>query len=753
MRKLMWFTVGFCAACIWGAYLQNRFWWIIAGVCILAGIVVYVFCREKTGAGIAAILCAGVVAGLCWFQTFDAFCLRPVRALDEQVRTVTIRMDSDFQPTEYGYVFHGTMQRNGRDYKLWVYLDRTEQPLSLSAGDQVTGPFRFALTTTGGSNESRIHQGNGVFLTASQAGDISIRNAEKAALRDIPERIRCSILARITAIFPSDSAAFAKALLLGDTGDLDYELDTAFKVSGIRHVVAVSGLHVSILFSLIYLIAGRKRILMPLVGIPLAVLFAAVAGFTPSVNRACVMQILMMAAILFDRQYDPPTALSFSVLVMLLWNPFSVCSVSLQLSVACMAGIFLFAGRIYRWMLSDQCMGIAEGKGVKARLKRWLAGSISVSCATSIMTAPLCAWYFGMVSLISAVTNLLTLWLISFIFYGIMAACVLSTIWLPAGSVLAWIVSWGIRYVQWLARIMASVPFAAVYFRDAIAVIWLVSCYVLLMVFLLMKKKRPGILICCTLLSLSVSLLSNWREPLSDRCRVTVLDVGQGQCVMLQSEGRTYLVDCGGDSETWVADEAAGILLSQGVTYLDGLILTHYDNDHACAAANLLTRVDADMILVPDVPDDRGVVQKLRTVSSGQIVYVNALTQLTYGDSVLTVYPPLKVGSGNESSMCVLFQAGNCDILITGDRDGFGERMLLRNADIPELEVLIAGHHGSRSSTCEELLRTTTPEFVFISVGADNRYGHPNQEVLTRLDEFGCMVYRTDLNGTITFRR
>ena len=104
-------------------------------------------------------------------------------------------------------------------------------------------------------------------------------------------------------------------------------------------------------------------------------------------------------------------------------------------------------------------------------------------------------------------------------------------------------------------------------------------------------------------------------------------------------------------------------------------------------------------------------------------------------------------------SLCVLFDTEKCDILVTGDRNAFGERSLLRHADIPNVDVLIAGHHGSKYSSCQELLEATRPQIVCISVGADNPYGHPAQEVLDRFSGFGCTVYRTDQQGTITIRR
>ena len=121
-------------------------------------------------------------------------------------------------------------------------------------------------------------------------------------------------------------------------------------------------------------------------------------------------------------------------------------------------------------------------------------------------------------------------------------------------------------------------------------------------------------------------------------------------------------------------------------------------------------------------------------------------------EDFLAVYSAEEGKTNNESSLCVLFQPENCDILITGDRSSAGEVALLEKADLPDLEILVAGHHGADSSTSMELLNQTRPEVVLISAGADNRYGHPNWETLERLKLFGCKVYRTDLEGTIILR-
>ena len=255
-----------------------------------------------------------------------------------------------------------------------------------------------------------------------------------------------------------------------------------------------------------------------------------------------------------------------------------------------------------------------------------------------------------------------------------------------------------------------------------------------------MHRRPTAVFAALTLCGLLFALGLSWVEPMLDECTVTVLDVGQGQAVLLQSEGKTFLVDCGGDYDTGAADTTAQRLLSQGVSNLDGVIVTHYDRDHCGGLPYLLTRMQTQTLFVPYAEDPDGIGETMRSLTDGTVTTVKEDLVLTYGNVKITIFAPLSYKSGNESSMCVLFQTENCDILITGDRDIQTEQMLLSRRDLPKLELLIAGHHGAETSTSEALLEKTRPEYVFISVGDDNRYGHPAQQVLERLDKYGCIV-------------
>lgn len=740
MRKLMWFTIGFAGACALGEYLG--FWCFVAAAAVLIGGVVL----WKTQRSRCWAVLLGLLVGFGWFVAFDLYYTAPVRALDGKTVKLSVEAYSYSWETDYGSAVDGSVRIGGIDYRIRLYLN---EPTELEPGDRIVTPVKLRLTAEGGRSEPTFHRSNGILLLGYQRETAEFTYSDTTRLRHFPAFLRRELIDIINEAFSSDTAGFARALLLGDKTGITYEQSSDFSVSGISHIVAVSGLHMSILMALLATVISRRRYLLAGIGIPVILLFMSAAAFTPSVTRAGIMQILMILALCLRREYDPPTALSFSALVMLAVNPLVISSVGFQLSIASVAGIFLFAEPIRGWMED----WIPEGKGKgHQRLRRWFCGGVSVTLSAQFMTVPLVALYFGTVSLIGVFTNLVVLWVVSGVFYGITAVCAVGAVWMTGAKALAWVVSFLIRFVLSTARLAASVPLAAVYTESIYIVLWLVASYAMIALFLFGRKKRPGICFALSLLGLSLALGLGWGEPLLDESRVTALDVGQGQCVILQKGAQTYVVDCGGDYDDDAADRAAEYLLSMGISRIDGLIVTHYDGDHAGGVPGLLHRIRADAIYLPGFSDEhsdaiREKAGDARVISLEQDILIQA-------DGLkLTLFAPESGTNDGQNGIAVLFQAGKCDTLILGDRSAASERRLVETGLIPKLELLVAGHHGAKSATSLELISAVAPDAVIISAGRDNRYNHPHGEVLELLELAGCQILRTDEMGDILCRR
>ena len=748
MRKLLWFAVGFaigCGLCATLFWQQN-----------LMSVLVYVFLffvlffalkYVNDLFRIPAAILLGIFFSIGWFALYQKAYLQPIQKLDGQTVSISITATDYSEKSDYGFSIEGFTLLEGKPYHLRVFQKDDQE---LSPGDILEGDFLLRLTTPEGKKNSTYYQGKGLFVLANQKSDAIYSTSERSELCFLPARVAHVVKDRIAMVFPEDVAPFAKALLLGDTSDLSYSVDTALKASGIRHVVAVSGLHVSILYGLVYLLLRTRRWLTFLVSCPLLFFFAAVTGFSPSVARACLMTGLMSLGAAITDEYDGLTSLSFAALVMLLLNPFVLLSVSFQMSVASVAGILIFAPDLNQWIQSR--FPEVKQKSILGRLRRWFAGTVSVSVSAYVFSVPLSAWYFGSVSLIGIVTNLLTIWVIAFLFYGIVTVSVLGGILPVLCRFLGWLLAWPIRFVLLTSMTLSRIPFAAVYTESPYIIAWLVFSYVLLVLFLLHGRKHCRYFLSATVACLCVAIAASVFIPKKDNIRLNVLDVGQGQAILLQSGNDNFLIDCGGGNAANVSDKIAQTLLSQGVSELDGMALTHYDTDHTNAIDNLMTRIRVNSFYLPNL-EKHTLYNRLKADSSNLVTLVDQDVDIPFGNGRLTFLEPGDLKSSNENCMCILFESEECVILITGDRDRSGERALMKKYDLPDVDVLIAGHHGSKYSTSLELLQSVRPEIVIISAGANNPYGHPSRDVLERLADFGCTIYRTDEQGSVLVRR
>lgn len=723
MRRLLWLTLGFTAASVFCAYGRMPVLLALPAFVLLGAMVSPEHRKQKL---LLSVL--GILWGLLWFARFEETTLRPVYALDGVTREAEIRCSSFPEDGGYGLRAEGTITIEDRDYAVLCFLKSGEE---LLPGNRITGPFRFRVTAPGGERESAYYQGEGTFLLAYQQSEIRVTEADPT-WRDRASGLRQKLLEILREALPEDAAGFAGALLLGDSSGLDYETKTNLTVSGIRHIVAVSGLHVSILYSLVSAAAFRRRFLTVFLMGPALVLFAAMTGFAPSVSRACIMSGLMAAGSLVNREYDGASALSFAGLVLLLGNPLAVTSVSYQLSFASVAGIFLFSTRIRMWLQPRL-------PKPSSAFSRYLTASVSVTLGATVFTVPLCALHFGTVSLAAAVTNLLVLWLVSILFYGLMALCLLHLIGFSGTGMLAGVLTLLIRFVLGTAGIIAAFPLSAVYTRSPYILAWLVFCGMLLGIYFLLRNRYPSRLFCCAVLGLSLAILASWWEMKFTPVRFTVLDVGQGQCLLLESDGKTCLVDCGGTGDQQAADIAAETLLSRGIHQLDCCILTHHHRDHAGGLGELLSRVDTQLLILPPVFSGE-------TYPAAETLYASEDLCLSTGKTNIQIFAPEFPGKHNENSICILFDTENCDILVTGDRSFAGEQSLLKRSGLPDVDILVAGHHGAKDATGDPLLQAVRPEIVCIS-------GAPAPELLQRLESHGCTLYRTDLHGDIIIRR
>ncbi len=569
----------------------------------------------------------------------------------------------------------------------------------------------------------------------------------------LPQIFNRKVTEHISRIFPEDTGPFVKSLMLGNKTEL-YDVPGQYNSltrAGLSHVVAVSGMHIAYLLAFLQIILGKGR-KSAVLCIVLIWIFVFVSGASPSAVRAGIMQSVFMLAPVLRRENDSLTTISFALSLILAVNPFSCASISLQLSFAAMAGILAYSKKF-----SDVICSVLPVKD--SRCVRKVAETAGTSTAGMIFTVPLVAIHFGTVNVLSVLSNVLALWAVSICFIGSYAACAVALISIEFGMALAWLISWPIRYVLLVAELISAISFSTVYLVNCAAVVWLVLSYVVLFICLLSKLSavQKMLIPVCISAALLYSFSAITRHSYNSADAVyTAIDVGQGQSISVMSGENTVLIDCGGIGSLDNAGETVGAYLSScGRKDIDLLILTHLHSDHANGVEALMEMCTVRKIIMPENPnDDDGILDKVLSAAQRQgteLYYVSEKDSMQLGELGILLWQPQNVGDINERGLIVQVSSGDYDMLLTGDASSSVERRLVSDGEIKDVELLIAGHHGSRYSSCGDFLKYINGETAIISVGY-NSYGHPTYETLARLDAYGYNVLRTDLNGNIEIR-
>ena len=752
MRKLFWFTAPACAA-VFAAVLVLPAAWLfpLGALCAGAGVLAR-FLRGDRGRKVR-LAAFGLCFGVLWTAGAWQRMVLPARELDGTEHPFTAVVTDWPRTTSTGSLSAQVrLTAEGTTLDAILYLSGEDLP-DLRPGDTVTGTASFRLASRLRGEESLYYYANGIWLTASAGADAEVTPAETVPLTLRPVWWRKALTDALYDAFPADTAHLAVALTTGDESGLADGVYSDLQRVGLAHVVAVSGLHVSFLCGVALRIFGKHRRRTALIAIGAMALFAAMTGGAPSVLRAAFMQSMVLLAPVLGREEDKPTSLALALFLLLLWNPYSAAGLGLQLSFASVAGICLISAPLYRRWTG----WLPRAKGVKSALCRgwrWAAASLSTTAGALVLTTPITALSFGTFSLIAPVANLACLWAVALTFSGAMlTGCV--ALWSPAvAGVLGAVFALPGRFVLWCAEGLARLPLAAVALDGAFLYVWLAGVYLLLVLGVLWRREKSRFLLpaCAGVCTLCAALLCT-AVPLSQSgLTVTVLDVGQGQSVVLATPKSTVLVDCGGNSWTDPGDVAAGYLQTRGRNRVDVLILTHFHADHAGGVEQLLRRMEVGLLVAPDAAEtDWELLDHARDAGTEILLLKEENAALTLDGVELTVYAPLGSGETNEEGLSVLGTRGSFDVLLTGDMDQVTEGRLLKYGNLPDVELLVAGHHGSAHATSQALLEAIQPEYAAISVGY-NTYGHPAWETLERLQQAGCAIYTTREMGHLTFR-
>ena len=624
------------------------------------------------------------------------------------------------------------------------------------------------------------------------------------------KRVSCLLREEIIAFLneiPLKNGEIIKALISGERGEIKIELLESFRRAGASHILAISGLHIGILllfsYSVISFIMRRFEWLMlrfsvRKLSLALSLLpvffYASLSGFSISTERASIMALAFVLALLLSRGKDFYNTIALAALIVLIIDPGSLWEAGFQLSFAALLGIVYLTPALKSLFKSKDPLKLKTAPDTKKKIvTEWVKGLVFVSIAASLATAPIAAIHFNRVSLLSVASSLVVIPLLGFIVVPVsLIGVLLFTIWPPLGEAAFILIDPVVTIAVYLTELLSQIPFGSFYIETP-SLIEILGFYLLIISIWRFMAYLPtwqrdfpyyyAILPVVAIILLIFPRYLHSGEPSGGRLRVTFISVGQGDAAFIEFPGgETMLIDGGGgfgrDFDMGRV-AIAPFLWDKRIRKIDYMLLSHAQRDH-------MQGLD---FLVQNFPvgefwwngrgrlGELGVTLKARGVNSF-LVDASTTTKVIGGVSVefLSPIPPNKpaelnsegdilLSAGkpppldiNENSVVVKLSYGDKSFLFTGDIGAEAEGLIIeslrsstRGLNPLKADILKAPHHGSRFSSTSAFLKEVSPEYVVVSAGYRNYFGFPHTETLGRYNNIKASTLRTDLSGAITF--
>ncbi len=587
----------------------------------------------------------------------------------------------------------------------------------------------------------------------------------------------------LTTVLPEPQASLAQGIVLGIRGTIPSPLKDAFAKTGTAHLLAISGLHLSImagiLLSLGLWLFGRRRYIYIWLALGTIWLYALFTGMHPPVVRGAIMASLFLTTELLGRQRSTITSLAFAAAIMIGIAPQILWTASFQMTFLAMAGLTLLAP-------SFQAIG---RKAVKATLgeegpaipvANFTTDSFSITLAAVVAVWPVVAYYFGIISFVAPLATFLALpALPGIIITGVLAGG-LGIILLPVAQVIAWLAWLFLSYMLLVVNGFAAIPLSSIEVGSVDTTL-ILAYYLVLATAIGLNSHRqkliklksavskvinpvsrlpkrwviPPLLVVAILVSVAAATMPD------DKLHVSILNIGEGDAILISQGSQQTLIDGGPDPNK------ISLELGEEMPFWDRtielVILTHPEADHITGLVEVLQRYRVKQILVSSLESDTGIYrewQRLIEEKGIKLTVAEAGQQIDLGQGVImeVLHPREETleGTGsdlNNNSIVLRLVKDEVSFLLTGDIEQEAEfELIARRANLRSI-VLKVAHHGSDTSTIPEFLAVVNPRLAVISVGEDNPFGHPSDEVINRLQERIAPenIYRTDEHGTIEF--
>lgn len=542
-----------------------------------------------------------------------------------------------------------------------------------------------------------------------------------------------------------ENSSIIKSIMLGKSTYLEDEVISIYRGMGLAHILAVSGLHIGIIsgfFMFVFSHLGIKKRNSVAIVLSMLWIYGYIIGFPPSILRANIMLCLLYYSQLIYKPYDSINILSFAGFVLMLINPYYLFNIGFQLSFLATLSILILSPKIEHIFYPH---------------KNYMTRSISTILGVLVGIFPIQIYYFNGVSLMGILANILIVPILSISLILSFLMLIFDFASIGINSIIGPVLNFILSFQFNVLRHLSSIGYGMIKFPspEVITIIWTyIIIGIIFKIIDISKLKRSTNKIILVYLSMILvhNLYISFYQP---QIELHFIDVGQGDSLLIRGRGKDYLIDTGGSifGDFDIGENITLPYLEKlGVRKLDAVFITHFDEDHSQGLEALIPNIPIDIIFSSYIPVDNNTYEMIVKDSVPfSVLRKGDRLALDRDMNMEIIWPDKDIGnnhSPNNLSLVSILNIGRYKVLLCGDIEEDGEYSISKEFNT-EVDIIKVPHHGSKTSSTEEFLKVSRPKIGIISVGRNNIYGHPNEEVLNRYIDFNTQLYRTDEMGMI----
>lgn len=623
-----------------------------------------------------------------------------------------------------------------------------------------------------------------------------IANNKINIISNIINYVQNNIKENMSNILDEEQGALCIGILIGDRENISDITEDNFKKSNLTHMLAVSGSHITyIIVALTTLLSKTNRKFSLIITIIFLLFFTVLTGFTASVLRASIMGILTLLASILHRKSDTINNLGISSIIILLYNPYLLVDAGFLLSYAGTIGIIFFSKKISNGTsiivnkINPNLLNIEQNnnskilfvKSIIEKIILYVISSLSVTISANIVIIPIMAYMFSTISFTFWISNILAGSIMEVVTIFGFITYLISIVFPMLAEFLGIALNLFLTILLKIAEISSIIPGASIYIKTP-SLIMCVMYYLVIFIlfnlkpirqfirkkaifrFLIIKAKKHKLKILVTIITVII-LLNSIIYVTDKNLKIYFVDVGQGDCTLIQTHEKKNILIDGGGSEFGSFDVGESILLpyllNRGINKIDYMMISHFDSDHIGGLFYIMKNLKVDNIIISRQGKNSENFKKFIQIMSKKQInliivkrgdYVK-IDDTSYFEILFPEEKQISDNVLNNNSIVAKFVSSNVTMLFTGDIEEIAEKRLCelyRNTNKLQADIIKVAHHGSKTSSTLSFLELVNPQIALIGVGADNNFGHPNEGVLERIKKLGTQIYRTDQTGEVS---